>query len=349
MSSLIVTRYLFLRLLEAVFVGGLLLLGVDVIFSLLGEMEKISKDYNFFSILRTILLALPQRILEYLPFVALLGCLFKLGYMSRNGELNALRLLGFSDSRLAGILAVCSFFIALSLIPLNQYPAPQLARQAKEYRATLLNTNTEGPLWVRDEKEYFHLTPIEEGGQIKDLYHFSFDEKMNLDRFSHAEHGAYQKDGAWLLSNLKESRFHSEGISRRARPTSAESIPLTPILIRTLLRDVKHLSITEHFRYISERRAYGKDSSKLSLSLWRILMQPLTVATLVWLAVALLLGPLEGVSASFRVGVAVVLMVIFHFLTGVLGGFGQIFFPWQWLAAIVPSIVCLSVGYWFLR
>ena len=97
----------------------LVLLGLDVMLSFVGEFGDVGKGrYGVVQALLYIVYTVPRRAYQLFPYAAVVGALMALGQLAASSELTALRAVGLSRRRLsvavAGALAVLTLFMVVS-------------------------------------------------------------------------------------------------------------------------------------------------------------------------------------------------------------------------------------------
>ena len=82
---LIVSRYISKTVISAILSITLILTGIEVLFSFIGELGNIGTgNYGAFSALRYVLLDMPYQLTSLFPMAGLVGCLIGLGVLSKS-------------------------------------------------------------------------------------------------------------------------------------------------------------------------------------------------------------------------------------------------------------------------
>src|SRR5690625_2110968 len=85
----------------AVLMVLLVLLALDVVGTFIDEMGSLRGEYTLFEALVYVLLTVPGRVYQYLPYASLVGCLAGLGILANASELVVIRAAGVSVARLS--------------------------------------------------------------------------------------------------------------------------------------------------------------------------------------------------------------------------------------------------------
>ena len=96
-------RYVGRTVLVAILLVLGIIVGLDAFAAILNEAEDVSESYSFLNALSYVVLTLPGRFYEFIPFAALIGCLIGLGQLATTSELVVMRGAGVSVARLVWI------------------------------------------------------------------------------------------------------------------------------------------------------------------------------------------------------------------------------------------------------
>jgi lipopolysaccharide export system permease protein len=109
------------------------------------------------------------------------------------------------------------------------------------------------------------------------------------------------------------------------------------------------LSLRGLIDYLDYLEANEQDPSRYQLAFWRKIMQPITVAVMLLVALSYIFGPLRSVSMGARIMMGVVTGILFFVCNEVLGSLSLVYqFP-PLIGAISPSILFVSVAWYFIR
>ena len=90
----LLARYVGKVVLSAMLIVLFLLLGLDLVFSFLGELEDLAGNYQAAQALYFVLLSLPFRLYEMMSIAALIGGIVGLGLLANHAELTVMRAAG---------------------------------------------------------------------------------------------------------------------------------------------------------------------------------------------------------------------------------------------------------------
>lgn len=345
-------RYIARHVLSAIAVVLLIVVGLDLLSSLIDELDQLTERYTFVEMLGYLALTTPRRIYEMLPLSALVGCLIGLGSLASQSELTVMRAAGFSTARI--VLAVFKPVLLLMVVELSlgQYFAPASERLAVSNRAIAKATDgildAEEGAWHREGNEFIHIAAIEPGGMIHGVTRYEFDDQRQLVRSSYAKTGEATEDG-WLLSGVRETRFVDNRTAANRLEEERWETALTPRLLSVIIVEPTDLSITGLSSYADYLDNQGINSDTYRLAMWSKLLQPLSIAALVLIGVSFIFGPLRNVTAGQRVIAGVICGVCFKFAQDILGPASSVFGFAPLLAVSLPIAICFVAGFWLLR
>ncbi|MEH6552078.1 MAG: LPS export ABC transporter permease LptG [Pseudomonadales bacterium] len=353
MSSRQLTRYVGAQVLLAILLVLAVLLGLDFLGAMVNEIDDLQRDYTFVQAIIYVLLTIPRRLSEYMPYAVLVGCLAGLGSLANNSELTVMRAAGVSTVRLVWMVVRPTLLFVMITMMVAEYVAPISEQLAKSRKAMMrigpaAMTNDEG-LWNREGNTFMHFNVVQRNGVLYGVTLFEFDDQKNLKSSLFAQRASYQQDEYWLLEDglateLTEQQTHSVEFTTRRWDTG-----FTPELLSVALLEPRQLSISALWRYADYRVQQGQEAGRFLLSFWTKLLQPLSIMGLVMIAISFVFGPLREVTMGYRIFAGVLVGVVFRTVQGLLGPSSLVFGFSPFYAVMIPVCVSFIVGFYFLR
>jgi len=155
------------------------------------------------------------------------------------------------------------------------------------------------------------------------------------------------KDKAWLLTNVEESILKDTEIITKTYDEKAWNSSLTPKKLGVVTVTPESLSLRGLIDYLDYLEANEQDPSRYQLAFWRKIMQPLTVAVMLLVALSFIFGPLRSVSMGARIMMGVFTGILFFISNQVLGSLSLVYQLPPILGATMPSLVFVSIA-WYL-
>lgn len=338
----------------ALAVGAVLmvLIGLDVIFAIIDELGDLEGDYQFADALLYVLWTLPQRVYEQLGFSALVGCMVGLGTLAGTSELTVMRAAGVSIGRIAwAVMKPVMLLIVLGLA-LAEFVIPHTNQTAENRRAMALGelegSGLEEGLWIREGGEFVHFNAALSSGELYGVTRYRFGDERELQRVEFSELGRFTGD-QWILENNRATTFTAERALSEATARSEWQADISPDLFSLVVPLPADLSPRNLWSYGNFLDRKGEDSGRYWLQFWKKLLQPLTIASLVMVAISFIFGPLREVTTGLRVFTGVIVGIVFQTLQDMLGPSSVVFgFP-PFIAVLLPILLCFAVGWLLLK
>jgi lipopolysaccharide export system permease protein len=350
-----IDRYIGSTVVKAMLVVLIAFAGLNIVFQLVDELRERYVGYGFGQAVVYVLLTLPRRIYELIPYVAFLGTLVGLGQLASQGELTVLRAAGVSVRRLftsAALPAIGALLIALLL---GEYLAPWGEEAAEGYKARARQASTTirfwGGHWYREGGLFMDVAAMDAGGHLIGVRQFFLDDARHLKIARHAATARYlPNERAWMLTDVSETLLDDEGTHARHLDEVRWPSDATPELlgIRVLLGP-SNLSIRGLATQIAYMEREELDASRYKLAFWSKVLQPLAILGLALLALCFIIGPLREVSMGTRLAVGTLTGLAFKYLEDILGPMSMVFHLPAGIAIALPIAVCWLAAIGLLR
>ncbi|WP_346839188.1 LPS export ABC transporter permease LptG [Microbulbifer sp. SAOS-129_SWC] len=330
----------------------LILLGLDVVFAFIDQLQDRKDGYQFPQVLQYLLWTMPDRVYDQLGFSALVGSLVGLGTLASTSELTVMRAAGISIGRIARsvmkpvlLLIVLGLALAEFVIPVtNQHAENGKAMALGEMQGRGLGQG----LWLQDGGEFVHFNAALPSGELFGVTRYRFDNQRELKRVEFSERGHFTGHH-WVLENNRATTFSDDHASSEVETSRVWNSDFSPdlfALIVPLPEDLSPRSLWSYGHFLDRKE---QDSSRYWLQFWKKLLQPLTIASLVMVAISFIFGPLREVTTGLRVFTGVIVGIVFQTLQDMLGPSSVVFgFP-PLVAVLAPILLCFAIGWWLLR
>lgn len=354
-----IDRYLCRTALGAAAAVLLALLGLIACFALLEELGEDHSAYGLAEAAWYVLLTLPRRTYEILPYVLFLGSLIGLGRLAARSELVAMRAAGISVYRLGGALAWPVGLAWLVGAAVGEWAAPAAEAQAEVHKAQILSggrhIELRGGYWYREGPLYMHVQALDGNGDLLGVRQYWLNEAGGLRLTRQAQRAEYQNadpdgGGLWLLRDGIQTLLADERAEVDAFRQLAWRSQLDPnLLSERVLVDAGKLSLSDLLRQIRYTEREGLDATSQRLAFWSKCLQPAAILGLVMLALAFVLGPLREAGAGVRVSVGIIVGLCFKYLQDLFGPMSAIYEMPAPLAVALPIALCWAVALWGIR
>jgi len=338
--------------LVAVAAAWALLVGLDALFILMGQLGQVGKgNYTLATAFAYVGWTVPRRAVEMFGSAAAIGAVMGLGALAPTSELTALRAGGLSKFRIAaggalGIVVLLAGVLVLAetLAPFGEARAQAISAGAKS--RDLIAAGKTG-LWVREGDSFINArggTLDPQGVTLTDLRIFEFKDNGELARVSIAKQ-ARHAERAWTLSGIARFRFDGDAIAREQEERVAWDTRLDPRLISTSIINPAYLSLADLSRSIEYLVRNQLDAAPYEAALWARIFYPLDVLALAFAALPFAFGALRSGGYGKRLFLGVMLAVGWYFFQRGAVNVAVVYGVDFRLAHALP-IVLLGAGAW---
>ena len=349
-----IDRYITRHVLGAIFIVMLVIVGLDLLFTLVDQLPDLTPSYQFNDALYYVVMTGPRRLYEHIPLCSLIGCLLGLGTLATSSELTVMRAAGVSTFRIITAVMKPVLVIIIGALLLGEYVVPKSEQEAQSYRTITIAGGRVGAtslgqgLWHREGRTFLHVETISLEGEVHGITRYQFDENWALARSSFARTGTFTGDG-WLLHNVVETQFLGDSTKVEQRATEKWISGMTPSLLSTLIMEPSNLSITglhTYSNYLGEQELSAAD---YEVAFWSKVLQPLSIMGLVLIAVSFIFGPLRSVTVGQRLIAGVIVGLVFKLMQDLLGPASTVYGLAPILGVTVPIALSFLIGWRLLR
>ncbi len=348
----LISRYVGRQVAAATLLVLVVLMGIDIISGVIDQAGDINHRYTLRAVLEYRLLIAPGNLYAYLPFAALIGCLAGLGTLATTSELVVIRTAGVSVRRILWMAIKPLLLITLAGALCAEYVGPPLKQLAESRRAIAMQSSdisiSRYGLWHREGNNFIHFNAVQPDGDLLGVSIFEMDAQRRLRSALFAQRATY-KDNAWLLKDLRETRFHPDRTERVEEAQRVWRTELSPQLLKVLILEPEDLSISGLWRYVQFLRVQGSNSGEYELAFWSKILQPLAIISLILVAASIIFGPLRQSTMGFRVFIGVLIGVVFRISQDMLAPASLVFGFAPILASAAPIAISMLAGVLILR
>lgn len=344
--------YIGRSVLLTIVVVALIILGLDLLFAFINELDGLKGQYGAQQALQYVLLTAPRRFYDMLPLSALVGCLIGLGALASHSELTIMRAAGVSIRRI--IWAVMKPLLVLMLCGglVGEYLAPYTENMAESRRALAQGSGEAikaRGLWHRDGNDFIHINAIQPNGVLHGVTRYRFNEQRHLLEASFARRATVLESG-WVVEDVQTSVIEDMRTARVDEHVQQHwDVGLSTDLLRVVQLDPDVLPLSGLWHYQDYLQQQGLNNSLYRLAFWKKLLQPAATAALVFVAISFIFGPLRSVTLGQRVFTGVLVGFGFRILQDLLGPSSLVFGFSPLIAVLAPLLVLLVMGSWLLR
>ena len=348
-----VEAYLVRRTSVGLLIAAATLLPLFSFFDLIEQLEDVGQGfYRMQDAFYVTLLLLPRRLIQLLPFIALIGNVIALGQLALNSEIIAMRAAGLSPAR----ISLASFKVGLSLLlllgVLEQLVAPALQSKAIAHRLEALHQSAElGEdlgLWTRDENQVLRLGEAIRAAYVQDVEIFTLDDRGLLTAYIHAQGAEIISNDLWRLRGVTMKQFNGTQVDTK----SLARLNWRPFLgfdeVSMLTRPVASLSPTELYHQVRYLEETGQQHDEISLAYWRKFGTGLIMLAMLLLSVPFVFGSMRT-GIGYRLVLAGITGICVYLLDQILSNAGLLLGLNPALVALTPGLALMFTGALWLR
>ncbi|TPH18504.1 LPS export ABC transporter permease LptG [Litorilituus lipolyticus] len=326
---------------------------VSGIIKFVEQMRAVGRgNYDLAHAALYVLYAVPRDVEVFFPMAALIGGLIGIGMLASNSELVVMQAAGLS--RLDIIKSVMKTAILLIVVSMavGEWLAPSGEAKAREIRAQAISggslISAKNGVWAKDGDYFVNIGEVLEQGQLKKVQIYRFNTQLKLESWISAQSAIYQGE-QWLLTDVVETNLSGEQITTENIAQQVWQSSLTPKKLGVVTVTPESLSVRGLVDYLDYLEANEQDPSRYQLAFWRKLMQPLTVAVMLLVALSFIFGPLRSVSMGARIMMGVFTGILFFICNEVLGSISLVYQLPPILGAVMPSVIFISTAWYFMH
>ncbi|RXR02778.1 LPS export ABC transporter permease LptG [Pseudoxanthomonas composti] len=336
------------------------LLGLDLMQALSGELKDVKAGYTLGHAVARVLYTVPRRAYTFFPTAAVIGALMGLGQLAASSELTALRALGLSRRRLslsvAITMALLTGVMVVGMETVGAWGQSQSdAIMAKVRYGDVAKARYSG-LWAREGDTFLNAASGEErvvNGktdlQLQDVRLYQLDEAGRLMAISHAA-TAEQQGEDWVLKDVLRTDFGERSVTQAKVPEQRWTSKLDPDALAASMGKPRYMAASDLSRSIEYRTRNGLDAREYEEVYWGRWFYPLNVLSLCLAAIPFAFGSLRSGGLGKRMFLGLLFALGFWLLQLLFGRMATAFRVDYRLALALPPVLLLIVsGFLFKR
>ena len=325
---------------------------VSGIIKFVEQMRAIGRgNYDLAHAALYVLYAVPRDIEVFFPMSALIGGLIGIGMLASNSELIVMQAAGLSRLDIIKSVMKTAVILIMVSMAIGEWLAPSGEAKAREIRAQAISGGSliaaKNGVWAKDGDYFVNIGEVLDKGQLKKIQIYGFNDELKIDSWLSAKSAIYQ-DKSWLLSDVEEFLLTDNEITSKSHSQKIWNSSLTPKKLGVVTVTPESLSLRGLIDYLDYLEANEQDPSRYQLAFWRKLMQPLTVAVMLLVALSFIFGPLRSVSMGARIMMGVFTGILFFISNEVLGSLSLVYQLPPMLGAMMPSMLFVGLAWYFM-
>jgi lipopolysaccharide export system permease protein len=297
-----------------------------------------------------VLYAIPRDVEIFFPMATLIGGLIGLGMLASNSELVVMQSAGWSRFDIIKSVMKTAVIMILLSMAVGEWMAPRGEAAAREVRAQAISggslVSSKNGVWAKDGDFFVHIGEIQERGELTNIQIYKFNEQLKLSSWISADTAIYKSD-EWELHDVVETFVTADSVTSEKLKIKPWVSSLTPDKLGVITPESLSISgLTDYLQYLEDN---DQDPSRYLLAFWRKIVQPITVAVMLLMALSFIFGPLRSVSMGARIMMGVATGILFYISNEVMGSMSLVYQLPPLFGAIAPSLVFVCIALYLMQ
>ncbi|MDR7376880.1 lipopolysaccharide export system permease protein [Rhodoferax ferrireducens] len=349
-----IRQLLYKEILAAVAFVTLGFLALFFFFDFVDELRWVGKTgengYQLTHALMVVGLMVPSHLYELLPITVLIGTIFVMARLAQSSEFTILRTSGLGPWRALHTLLTLGAVFVVATFSIGDYLAPLTDRTAQLIKARYQGNITIGQTgaWLKEKQNNrsfaANVSALTSDGRMQGIRIFEFDNNGLLVSLMHAEKAEFASGGAWAMTTVERSDFHTQAadsasVERSKLPSFRWPTEITAEMVSTALLKPDRMGTLDLFQYIRHLNTNGQSAQRYEIEFWRKVFYPLSCLVMVVLALPFAYLHFRAGGITTYVFGGVMAGISFFLLNNVFGYIGNLQ-NWQpWLTAAAPGMI----------
>ncbi|WP_298771966.1 LPS export ABC transporter permease LptG [uncultured Shewanella sp.] len=299
-----------------------------------------------------VLYLIPRDVEMFFPMAVLLGALIGMGMMASNSELVVMQSSGLSRLQIAMSAMKTAIPLMVLVMMLGEWGAPAAELKAKERQAIKTSggsfIKSKQGIWARDDGLFVNIGQVVDVDKLSNVTLYQFDDTLHLIRTVNAQTATYVNN-LWQLHDVETTSFTADKIKVNHEDNDVWRSTLTPDKLTVVSVKPESLSIQGLLGYLDYLKTNHQAAERYELALWRKLMQPVTVAVMMLVALSFVFGPLRTATMGARVLLGVVAGFSFYICSEIFGPLSIVYGLPAYLSAGMPALIFSVGALYFIR
>jgi lipopolysaccharide export system permease protein len=329
------------------------LLGVSGLIKFIEQMKQVGRgSYDMTVAGVYVLMSLPREIEVFFPMATLIGGLMGMGLLASSSELVVLQAAGQSRWNIIMSAMKTASLMVVFVMSIGEWVAPVSETMAKEIRTQAISGgslfSSDNLVWAKDGANFVSIGEVLDKNTLREVNVYEFDDNLVLRQITSALQADYAEDG-WRLREVKYTFFGNKQIRSQHVENGVWFSTLTPDKLGVVTVKPEALSIRGLYDYVNYLKNNSQDPSRYQLAFWRKILQPLSVAVMLLMALSFIFGPLRSVTMGARIVMGVLTGFGFFVSNELFGAASSVYQMPPIVGAMLPSVVFAGIAVYLLR
>ncbi len=343
----LLTRYIWLTVLQSWLLVMFVLLGLTVIFSFIDELGDLKNQYQISEAFIYVLATLPDRAFDLVSMATLLACLIGLGQLAGNSEIIIMRACGQSVAKILLIVIQPVVLIVVAALGTAQFISPYTSEFAGSYKTTKSTgsefSNFKHGIWQREGNNFIYINRINKEGSLQGVNVLTFDDRKKLERVDFFSKAHIQQHH-WQAEHVNTLSIASEQVSIKKQRRMKWPSEISLRMLKLMAVGPEKLSVSSLYQYGEYLEKQNLSSAKYHLEFWNKIFLPLSTIAMVLIAGSFAFGSLRETPMGSRIVAGVVIALVFNQFQTLSSHAAVVYQFSPMIAALIPAVFALLVG-----
>ncbi|KJY96506.1 MULTISPECIES: LPS export ABC transporter permease LptG [Pseudoalteromonas] len=331
----------------------LVLVGISTLIKFIEQLKSVGRgSYDIMDALLYTLYTVPGDVVVFFPMAALIGGLTGLGALASNSELVVMQAAGMSRLQVIASVMKTAVVLALLMMAMAEWGVPKAEQTAKQLRSHAIYGgdvySAKQGVWAKDGDVFVNIEDVDQQGQLNGVRMYHFDKDLELEKITFADRALY-REGGWMLRKVKELHVDAAQIRESFAEEQFYDSQLTAEKLGVVSVKPETLSFKGLWSYLQYLQHNDQDTTAYELALWRKIMQPVSLAVMLLVALSFIFGPLRTVTMGARIVMGVVTGIAFHLTDRIFGPIVTVYQIPAFVGAVLPSMLFIIFSSYLLK
>ena len=322
---------------------------LDLVFSLMSELENLSEEYNFYNVFLYVLSVSPSNAINFLEGACLLGVMISLGISHQEGNLNVLRSSGESPLKIVLISSLGPIFLIFLFLSSNELFLKDIKTDAeinKNLTVQSKEKNSQNNNWIKDQDSFLTYSYMKDSFIYKVKFIKTDDGKVLY--FKMADSAEIIKNQIKFDETMQYHFFEGNGIENNYEEFKF------PLITKMPFARVENLKTSEIINAQKFIETSSKKEDKLFIahlekSFYKNIFQPISILCLIVFFGSFIFSSLRDVTPASRIVLSVVGAFIYKVFQDFTISFSIATNLSVLIGVIAPALLLLIMSIFFYR
>ena len=322
---------------------------LDLIFSLMSELENLSEEYNFSNVFLYVLSVSPSNAINFVEGACLLGVMISLGISHQEGNLNVLRSSGESPLKIVLISSLGPILLIFLFLPSNELFLKDIRADAEINKNLIVQSAEESSQnnnWIKDGKSFLTYSYMKDSFIYKVKFIKTDDGKVLY--FKMADSAEIIKNQIKFDETMQYHFFEGNGIENNYEEFKF------PLITKMPFARVENLKTSEIINAQKFVDTSSKKEDKLFIahlekSFYKNIFQPISILCLIVFFGSFIFSSLRDVTPASRIVLSVVGAFIYKVFQDFTISFSIATNLSVLIGVIAPALLLLIMSIFFYR